>query len=763
MPHLANGYSPVSLFLAHSSDKVVLVHQGKLHAMKIHVVILAICIFCLACSDSSSSRTTATEELGPDIDTGSNPTPNFLFIISDDQGLDASAQYALSQDVPNTPVLNALAESGIVFDNAWATPSCTTTRGSIISGQHGVNSGVATTPSLMDANTNTMQRFLGNTSTTSSYSSAVIGKWHLAGGNTNNLLSHPNDSGVGYYAGNISGTIDDYSDWPLTINGNTTTSNTYHTTHVTDLAIDWIEQQQNPWFMWLAYVSPHSPFHLPPEDLHTQTLPGTSADINANPRSYYLAAIEAMDTEIGRLLDSLPSSTRDNTMIVFLGDNGTPRAVIDTAAYERSHGKNSLYEGGIRVPMIVSGQGVDRLNEREAALVNTVDLFATISEAADLNPPQDTDGQSFLALLSDFSAPIRAYNYSEFVSNDTHGWTVRDANYKLIVFADGTQELYQLQDDPREINNLMSAASDHQATIGALRAYGLTIHSSDDVNEPIDITGATLVSQSVSCESYVTEYTSTATDILNNQNFVGSLSITIDTDSCVLSSNAIPSHDFNDGSRAFPNDVSEQQSEYRITKTPSIAASTTPLSLTVDNAILLNGVKIDILAAGCFGVGNGRVGCGDPTQPWRYDPMNPAAGFLIDSHNAHSQPDGTYHYHGKPNALYSEDGSIASPVVGFAADGFPIFGSFIHDGNIVRAVQPSYRLKSGERPSGSGNPGGSYDGTFRDDYEYVAGLGDLDECNGMMVNGSYRYYLTDEYPYAVACFKGTPDTSFSKR
>jgi hypothetical protein len=105
---------------------------------------------------------------------------------------------------------------------------------------------------------------------------------------------------------------------------------------------------------------------------------------------------------------------------------------------------------------------------------------------------------------------------------------------------------------------------------------------------------------------------------------------------------------------------------------------------------MLKGVKIDLLAAGCFGVGDGNIGCHDIDQPWRYDPMSPLVGFGTDIHNAHTQPDGTYHYHGNPQALFDRRGSIASPVIGFAADGFPIFGSFIDEASTVREVNSSW-------------------------------------------------------------------------
>lgn len=183
----------------------------------------------------------------------------------------------------------------------------------------------------------------------------------------------------------------------------------------------------------------------------------------------------------------------------------------------------------------------------------------------------------------------------------------------------------------------------------------------------------------------------------------------------------------------------------------------------MDNAIFLNGVKLDLLAAGCYGVADGKIGCHDSDQPWRYDPMSEFADFGTDSHNAHTQPDGAYHYHGNPNALFYTNVDIISPVIGFAADGFPIYGSIFDDNGVNRAAKSSYQLKTGDRiPIDSVNPGGSYDGTYVDDYEYIEGSGDLDECNGMTIDHVYGYYVTNTYPWVLACFKGTPNNSFLK-
>lgn len=275
-----------------------------------------------------------------------------------------------------------------------------------------------------------------------------------------------------------------------------------------------------------------------------------------------------------------------------------------------------------------------------------------------------------------------------------------------------------------------------------------------------DITDAILSERSANCADYVNTYSAEVTDVQNARDFTAALEITPSGDSCVIVSNAVPNHDFN-ATGGFVTPLAEQDQRYSITASPEFAAEPTPLSLLYDNAVFLNGVKLDMMAAGCFGVGNGRIGCNDMSSPYRYDPLSPLAGFRADEHNAHTQPDGTYHYHGNPMALFEQDNPTGpSPVIGFAADGFPIFGSYIADGDSVRLATTSYRLKSGTRPGG---PGGAYDGTFIDDWEYVAGSGDLDECNGMVQDGVYGYVVTESFPHVMACFMGTPDPSFQKR
>jgi len=141
------------------------------------------------------------------------------------------------------------------------------------------------------------------------------------------------------------------------------------TTALTDKAIEWTSAQNDPWFLWLAYNAPHAPFHLPPQDLHTAgNLPTDKNSIDANRLSYYNAMLEAMDSELGRLLSSMTESVRNNTVILFVGDNGTPSSIA-RPVYGGQRAKGSIYQGGTNVPLIISGKGV--VAGRSDALVNS--------------------------------------------------------------------------------------------------------------------------------------------------------------------------------------------------------------------------------------------------------------------------------------------------------------------------------------------------------------------------------------------------------
>jgi arylsulfatase A-like enzyme len=379
--------------------------------------------------------------------------PNILLVIADDLGMDSSSQYAISEDLPVTPVLDELAAQGLIFDNAWSSPVCSPTRAGILTGKYGLRTGVLDAGDELATTETSLQSFI-HQYLPGRYADAVIGKWHLGPGNRG--IDHPADLGIGYFSGILGGGVEDYENWRLTTNGLQSTETTYSTSRLVDEASDWVDQQTTPWFLWLAFNAPHTPFHLPPAGLHDRDLSGTDTDISRNPRPYYLAAIEAMDTELGRLLQSMDEQTRSNTIIIFLGDNGTPGRVAQSP-FTTEKAKGSLYQGGINVPMIVAGPGVSRAGERESALVNTTDLFATVASLAGVNVDKIHDSHSFAPLLNGTDPAERTLQYSEVTRDGLEGWSVSDGAFKLIEYTDGRQQLFGLELDPFENDELIES------------------------------------------------------------------------------------------------------------------------------------------------------------------------------------------------------------------------------------------------------------------------------------------------------------------
>ncbi len=419
------------------------------------LIVLLFFILMVSCSNDVEGLQTDPIEEVPDEEEVDIPVnndgdgPNILLIIADDMGLDASPGYNVGSLKPQMPNLQSLIDTGIRFNNVWSNPTCTPTRGTIITGKYGLRTGIVSVDDPLSTSETSLQKFL-DTNTGSTSSSAVIGKWHLS-----KNANHPNDMGIDYYAGSLTGGLQSYWNWNLTINGQTTASTEYTTTKITDLAIDWVATQTKPWFLWLAYNAPHPPFHLPPNDLHTRgLLPTDQGSIDANPLPYYLAMLEAMDSEYGRLINALTQAEKDNTVIIFIGDNGTPNQVLQ----EYSRGKGTIFQGGINVPMVIAGKDVSRFNQTEDALINSTDLYATIAEIAGVNITAVHDSKSFKGLLTNIDADKRDYVYAEDGNADgTVDYAIRNTTHKYILYEDGSEGLYDLMMNPMESPNLLNA------------------------------------------------------------------------------------------------------------------------------------------------------------------------------------------------------------------------------------------------------------------------------------------------------------------
>jgi len=397
-----------------------------------------------------TDSTDMTDSAMDTVDTNSDITsePNILFIIADDMGKDATAGFSEGSIKPNTPNLNSIKDAGLTFNNFWTYPTCSPTRASIITGKYGHRTGIKWVGATLSNSETVLQRYIKEQAN-QEYATAVVGKWHLSG---NDSAMNPETFGIDYYAGIISGGVQNYYRWDLSEDGASTIQVGYTTEVLTDLAINWINNQEKPWFLWLAYNAPHTPFHVPPSEMHTRgNLPNYNDNLDGLP--YYMAAIEAMDYQIGRLLENMSTEERDNTIIIFIGDNGTPGQVAQ-APFARRKAKGSLYQGGVNIPMFISGKGVSRTGE-ENSVIGSTDLYSTIAELAGVNSSEIHDSKSFKNLLSTSTA-ARAFQYAEMDDGDRDLWAISNGTYKLIVNANRSEEMYNLSNDPYEENNLLN-------------------------------------------------------------------------------------------------------------------------------------------------------------------------------------------------------------------------------------------------------------------------------------------------------------------
>jgi arylsulfatase A-like enzyme len=392
--------------------------------------------------------------------------PNVLMIVADDLGVDRVGCYHEHPDPGHTPVIDGLAAKGLLFRRAWAEPVCSPSRASILLGQdpfrHGIGQG-------LDQVADTLEMWTGDTTLPDAlapdYTSVAFGKWHLSVDDFDSL-HHPLKAGFAHFLGNLTifpGFISDgYYDFPKLVDGVLGESTTYNTTDIVNDALAMLPTLHEPWFSWLSFNAPHAPFHKPPANLHTFDLPPT---VQADVPMHMKAMTEAMDTEIGRLLSTLDPALLARTIIIFVGDNGTDKPAT-TAPWLPSHAKGTIYDGGLRVPLIVVGPGV-AVGAECQALVNITDLFATVAELAGKPHATATDSVSFVPYFSNPALPslrntLRAeiFEPEGFGPFTRHDVAARDGHFKLLRFWTPSathEELYDLWADSFELNDLLAA------------------------------------------------------------------------------------------------------------------------------------------------------------------------------------------------------------------------------------------------------------------------------------------------------------------
>ena len=396
---------------------------------------------------------------------------NILLIVVDDVGVDMIGAYAEHPDPARTPVVDSLAAQGVLFRNAWSHPTCSPTRASILTGRSPRRTGIgrALAPGFDPVELSIHELALPK-ALPEAYTSVALGKWHLSSLEPQgHWLQHPLLLGFAEHRGSPWNLPDAagqqaYFLWDKSINGKIVRSEIYATTDTVDDALAVIASTPEPWFVYLAFNAAHTPEHKPPPELHTYDLSEVIADDLV---THTKAMIEAVDTELGRLLAGVEPGVLARTTILFMGDNGThPDAT--TAPFVPGHSKATPYEGGVNVPLIVKARGAAAGAEC-TALVAAVDVFGSVLDLAGAPLPPGAESVSFVPYLTDPQLPsLRDWVFAEsFKPNGfgpflLHFRTARDARFKLIdrqaVFPGGTgEEFYDLAEDPWEQQNLLTA------------------------------------------------------------------------------------------------------------------------------------------------------------------------------------------------------------------------------------------------------------------------------------------------------------------
>jgi arylsulfatase A-like enzyme len=388
--------------------------------------------------------------------------PNFVFIFIDDLGWkDLGFMGSRYYETPN---IDKLAGEGVVFTNAYSNaPNCAPTRACLMSGQYTPRHGIYTVgtpergqsklrkliPTPNKTNLDSKIVTIPEALKPAGYTSACIGKWHLGG----KAPHRPVDQGFDVAFER------DHS-------GHFSKDGEYLTDRLTDEAIKFIEANKSgPFFLYLSHHAVHTPIQAK-EQLIEKYKKKEPTDVHNNP--VYAAMIESVDQNVGRLMTKLDElGLRDNTVVFFFSDNGGYANATSMTPLRGS--KGMLYEGGIRVPMIVHWPGVTGPGGVCHEPVIGIDFYPTMLEMAGARQPSGhvLDGVSIVPLLGGretlnrkaifwhFPAYLEPYNKKQRPWRTTPAGAVRQNDFKLIeFFENGKIELYNLKDDLGEKNNL---------------------------------------------------------------------------------------------------------------------------------------------------------------------------------------------------------------------------------------------------------------------------------------------------------------------
>jgi len=400
--------------------------------------------------------------------------PNILFILIDDMGwMDLGCQGNKNLHTPN---IDALAKSGIRFTDAYApAPVCSPTRAAIMTGQSPARLQITNHLPHQDRFTPKSSKLLParmlnhlplkyvtlaeKLKKDAGYATAFIGKWHLYTGR--NEKYNPLNQGFDINIGGCSygGPPTFFDPYRIDFLANRKKGE-YLPDRLADETIAFITKQQSankPFFVALWNYTVHWPMEAPADLLKKyKNLPVRGY------RDYrYAAMIEAMDNAVGKVLNSLDNlNLTDETLVIFSSDNGPFGGVGDASPLRAD--KGHLYEGGIRVPLIIRWPGKIKPKTLDETPVILTDLYPTILEVSgiDSNVNYPVDGKNLLPLLKErkkLNNRSLFWHYPNFAFHRDNrlGSAIREGDYKLLHFYDNDSiELYNLRKDISETNDL---------------------------------------------------------------------------------------------------------------------------------------------------------------------------------------------------------------------------------------------------------------------------------------------------------------------
>jgi len=383
--------------------------------------------------------------------------PNIIIILTDDMGYADVSCYDHSEEV-NTPNIDKIAQAGVLFTDGYVSGlQCAPTRAGLLSGKYQQRFGFYHNRDVFDK-VFLPQVTLPQVLKKYGYTTGMIGKWHLGRGSEE---EYPYKRGFDEFYGFLTGMrgyLKPAPNSPLMKNAKRVEEKYgYLTDFLNREAVSFVERQsgENPFFLYVAYNAPHYPLEAKEEYIKKYN--------TGNPdRDRQLAMMASVDEGVGQIIDTLKKNKQfDNTLIFFLSDNGgEPKRGADSGKLRE--GKNSVYEGGPRVPFTVSWPAKIPPGQIITQPVISLDIFATSVAAAGGGMPKDVvfDSKNMLPLLS--GETTDALHDALFWQQKSTAWAVRRGSWKLVHMKpkkkteDDIYELYNLRDDIGERVNLAS-------------------------------------------------------------------------------------------------------------------------------------------------------------------------------------------------------------------------------------------------------------------------------------------------------------------